>query len=242
MRSTPVRLRVVRKLVKIALVAYVLPLGMLAPAQTVRPIIMEYSGRAQGKFELVNNSLKAINVVLEPRSFQITEDGDGVYSPLSPNIHLKLSAMSVRLPPLQSRFVFYEVRADTLPAWCVISSLFTRHPPQGSLNIEISLPHTIYLLQKQSLRQDDVTVESFTYDPNAHRVVAMLTNNSANLGRAEEWQVKGTHTQNSGPGFPLLPRSRRRLELAWEGQDPPEKLSVRFQHFTLKEVLNGRTQ
>jgi hypothetical protein len=223
------------------LFACILPLSLLAPAQTVRPLIVEYVGAAHGKFELVNNSLKPINVVLEPRSFRITEDGDGVYGPLNPGIHLKLSAMSVRIPPQQGRFVFYEVRADTLPAWCVIYSVFAQHPPEASLNIEISLPHTIYMLQKQSLQRQDVSVESFVYDPNTHRVVVMLANHSANLGRAVEWQVKGPHTQNGGPGFPLLPGSRRRLEASWDGVDPPITLAIRFQHFTLKEAMDGRS-
>jgi hypothetical protein len=220
----------------------VLASASLAPGQTVQPLIVEYSGAAHGKFELINNSLKPINVILEPRSFQVTEDGDGVYGPLRKGIHLKLSAMSVRIPPLQGRFVFYEVRADTLPAWCVIYSVFAQHPPEASLNIEISLPHTIYLLQKQPLQRQDVTLESFAYDPKAHKVVVMLANHSANLGRAVEWQVKGTHYQNGGSGFPLLPGSRRRLEVAWDGQDPPATLAIRFQHFTLKEALNGRSQ
>jgi len=230
----------IRRLATLFLTA--MPFALLAPGQTVQPLIVEYSGTAHGKFELINNSLKPINVILEPRSFQVTEDGDGVYGPLSKDIHLKLSAMSVRIPPLQGRFVFYEVRADTLPAWCVIYSVFAQHPPEASLNIEISLPHTIYLLQKQPLQRQDVTVESFVYDSKARKVVVMLANHSSNLGRAVEWQVKGPHFQNGGSGFPLLPGNRRRLEMPWEGQGPPATLAVRFQHFTLKEAMNGRSQ
>ena len=40
-------------------------------AQSVRPVIVEYKGQARGKVELVNNSLFPINVVLEPKSFDI---------------------------------------------------------------------------------------------------------------------------------------------------------------------------
>ncbi len=199
-------------------------------------------GTARGKIELVNNSFKSISVTLEPRSFQVTEDGDGVFGPLSPGIHLKLSAMSVRIPPQQSRFVFYEVHADTLPAWCVIYSVFAEHPPDSSLNLEISLPHTIYLLQKQSLQRQDVRVESFVYDPAAHHAVVMIVNHSVNLGRVVEWQMKGSHSQDSGPGFPLLPGNRRRLEMAWKGPTLRQTLLVRFQHFTLKEAIDGRAQ
>src|ERR1700675_4831535 len=100
----------------------VLALVLAAPgfAQTVRPVIVQYSGAARGKFELVNNGLQPMSVVLQPMSFTITEGGDGVYGPLASSIHLKLSATSFRIPPQQSRFVFYEARADNLPAWFVI--------------------------------------------------------------------------------------------------------------------------
>src|SRR5258708_29831138 len=86
-------------------------------AQTVRPVIVQYNGTARGKFELVNNTLQPMNVVIEPKSFTITEEGDGVYGPLAKDIHLKLSAMSLSIPPKQSRYVFYEATADSLPAW-----------------------------------------------------------------------------------------------------------------------------
>ncbi len=85
-------------------------------AQTVRPVIVEYKGSAKGKLELVNNSFQPTNVVIEPRSFTIKEDGDGIYGPLAKDIHLKLSSMSLRIPPKQSRYVFYEAKADSLPA------------------------------------------------------------------------------------------------------------------------------
>src|ERR1700674_3062281 len=95
-----------------------------ACAQTVRPVIVQYGGSAQGKVELINNALQPLNVALEPMSFTITQDGNGVYGPLSSDVHLKLSAMSFRIPPRQSRFVFYEAKPDKLPAWFVIYSVF----------------------------------------------------------------------------------------------------------------------
>ncbi len=97
--------------------------------QTVRPVIVEYTGAGRGKFELVNNSLRTANVVVEARSFTITEDGSGIYGPLTSEIHLKLSAMSLHIPAQQSRFVFYEAKADKLPAWFVIYSTFAGQPP-----------------------------------------------------------------------------------------------------------------
>src|SRR5260370_7481323 len=84
-------------------------------AQTVRPVIIEYKGSAKGKLELVNNSFQPTNVVIEPRSFTIKEDGDGIYGPLAKDIHLKLSSISLPIPPNQSRHVFYEANTHTFP-------------------------------------------------------------------------------------------------------------------------------
>src|SRR5262245_9319336 len=78
-----------------------------ARAQTVRPVVVEYVGsKVKGKFELVNDNLTPLSVILEPKSFDITETGEAVYRPLDPRIRLRLSAMSVRVPPQQSRWIF----------------------------------------------------------------------------------------------------------------------------------------
>jgi len=207
-------------------------------AQTVRPVIVEYRGPAKGKLELVNNGFQPTNVVIETRSFTITEDGDGVYGPLAKDIHLKLSAMTLRIPPKQSRYVFYEATADRLPAWFVIYSVFAGPVQQSGLNIQLDLPHTVYLLQKEPLERQDVTVESLNYQPDKHRVVIVIANQSAKLGRALQWQVASRGTKTEGSGFPLLPRSRRQLEVAWNAAEAPDTFSVHFEHFSFKEAFS----
>jgi len=232
------RLRVKRRffaLVLLAVGAFV----TVEHAQTVRPVIVEYKGDAKGKLELVNNSFQPTNVVIEPRSFTIKEDGDGIYGPLAKDIHLKLSSMSLRIPPKQSRYVFYEAKADALPAWFVIYSVFAGPVHQSGLNIQLDLPHTVYLLQKEPLERPDVAVESLSYQPDKHRVVIVVANNSAKLGRALEWQVTSKGTKAGGSGFPLLPQSRRQLEVAWNAADPPATFSIHFEHFSVKEDFSA---
>jgi len=48
-----------------------LVLGLARPlgAQTVRPAVVEFPGQARGKFELVNETLFPMAVVLESRGF-----------------------------------------------------------------------------------------------------------------------------------------------------------------------------
>ncbi len=222
----------------LALSALSLAVGATGFAQTVRPVIVQYSGAARGKIELINSSLQPLNVVLEPMSFKVTEDGNGAYEPLQGDIHLKLSAMSFRIPPQQSRFVFYEAKPEKLPAWFVIYSVFAGATRPSSVNVQIELPHTVYILQKQPLGKSDVAVESFQYFPEQHRVIVVLANNSSKLGRAVEWQVSSKTAKTSGAGFPLLPQSRRRLELQWDSPAPPAAFSIRFEHFTLQEDLH----
>ncbi len=144
-----------------ALCTVTLVVGATGFAQTVRPVIVQYNGVARGKIELINSSLKPLNVVLEPMSFKVTEDGDGAFEPLQENIHLKLSTMSFRIPPQQSRFVFYEAKPEKLPAWFVIYSVFAGTTRQSSLNVQVELPHTVYVLQKQPLEKSDISVFPF---------------------------------------------------------------------------------
>src|SRR5262245_33968270 len=126
--------------------------GMLgaAPAhgQTIRPVVVEYRApRAQGRFGLVNEGLTPLDVVLEPKSFDVTEDGEPVYRPLDPRLHVRLSEMSLKIPPKQSRFVFYEATSDSVPGWFVIPCRMSGFPRRSGLDVCIELPHTVYLIQ-----------------------------------------------------------------------------------------------
>ncbi len=224
------------------LLALVVP-ALPAPlrAQSVRPIIAEYKRKAQGRFEVVNSTLSPFNVILEPKSFSISVDGEGVFRPLDRSIHLKLSAMSFHLPPQQSRYVFYEARADALPAWFVIYANFTALPPRRGISIQVELPHTVYMVQPTPLENTDVHVEEAEFLPSKHRVELEVDNNSERLGRALEVGAGSKRSKKVSSGFPLLPHSRRRVEIEWDSSDPPEVFWVRFARFTLREPLEAKT-
>ena len=75
----------------------VLGLGLVRPlgAQTVRPAVVEYSGQARGKFDLVNETLFPLTVVLEARGFHVEPNGNLVEELLdTTRMQVKLSAMS----------------------------------------------------------------------------------------------------------------------------------------------------
>ena len=223
----------------------ILPLSLLCfevSAQTIRPVIVEYAGQAKGRFELLNDSLVPSDVIVEPKGFRITTTGQVVYQDLDPSLHVKLSATSLRIPPKQGRIVFYEARADRLPAWFVVNCTVVGLRGRKHLNVEIGLPHTVYLLQKDSIERSDVHILNSSFLSGPPRVSLELENASLKMTRVTEWQVSNGRLKRTYAGFPLLPMGRRHLEIAWDGQEVPSKLLLRFKHFSVEEALTNARQ
>src|SRR6476646_4520807 len=64
-------------------------------AQSISPPLAEYQTRARSSFQLSNETLFPMTVVLEVRGFRVTEAGEVVDAPLdTTNVRVKLSAMS----------------------------------------------------------------------------------------------------------------------------------------------------
>ena len=214
-----------------------------AAAQTIRPVVVEYVGaKVKAKFELVNDTLYPLNVILEPKSFDVTETGEGVYRPLDPSIHLKLSSMSLRIPPKQSRFIFFEARADSIPAWFVIPCTFAGLPKRGGLDIQVELPHTVYMLQKDALPREDVRIHTAVYSPADKSILVEMENAGPRLGRALGVEVVAKGEKRIHSSFPLLPHANRQLLIPWDLVEPPEKLILKFQGFTIEHPLVQASQ
>ena len=104
----------VGRLVRLAGFLLLLPASL--PAQSVTPPIAEYQERANSSFRLTNGTLYPLNVVLDVRGFSVTDDGQVVDETLDTSrVHVRLSAMSFRIPPRGGYTVFYEATADSLP-------------------------------------------------------------------------------------------------------------------------------
>jgi hypothetical protein len=217
----------------------ILPLQAMA-AQSVSPPIAEYQERARSSFQLQNASIFPLTVVLEVRGFSITEQGEVMDVPLdTARIHVKLSEMSFRIPPRGTRTVFYEARGDSLPAWFNILSAMTGARTENGLNVRILLPHVVYLNQKQPLRKEEVAIRRFELDPGAKKVRVQLENLGPHLGRVYQLTVGDGHkTSRPGGGFPLMPRSRRWAEVAWESPPTPTRVSLRFSRFSIDTALS----
>ncbi|HMH54988.1 MAG TPA: hypothetical protein VK535_01890 [Gemmatimonadales bacterium] len=224
-----------------ALASCSLTIAGYVAAQSVSPPIAEYQERARSSFQLQNSSIFPITVVLELRGFTITEGGEVVDLPLDTNrIHVRLSEMSFRIPPRGTRRVFYEATGDSLPVWFNILSAMTGVKTESGLNVRILLPHVVYLNQKESLKKNEVTVRALQFDPVTKKARLQLENLGPNLGRVLQVRVgNGQEMGPSGGGFPLLPRSRRWTELAWDGANPLTRVTMKFARFSIDTVVTA---
>jgi hypothetical protein len=226
-----------RRCLGVLLLASSTPLARPLDAQTVRPAVVEYQVQGRGKYDLVNETLFPLTVVLEPRGFRVEEDGDLVDEVFdSANVDLKLSAMSFKIPPLSSYTVYYEAKAKKLPAWFMVLGAMTGARTAEGLNLRIELPHVIYLLQKDPLKKEAVRVNGFSYDSVAKLAVFELENSSGSLGRVigSEMSVNGKNGRPFG-GFPLFPQSKRRVAVPWESVGEPDRVVLKFANFTVEE-------
>src|SRR4051812_45485761 len=212
-------------------------------AQTVRPLINELSNPAKGRVEYVNDGLTPLNVVLEPKSFTVSESGEITYRPLDTDVHLKLSTTSFRIQPQQTYYVFYEASAPKSPTWFVIYAAFSGFPfrtAQG-MNVRLELPHTVYLLPKGGVERPDIIIDRAELIPATNRVIVEVENQGDNFGRVLETQLAYSRKKQEAPGFPVFPHSKRQLEIPLtdkaEGENVPVEITLQFQKFKVQQKL-----
>jgi hypothetical protein len=220
-------------------------LALYAPAcaQTVRPVINELGNPAKGHVEYVNDGLVPLNVVLEAKSFTVSETGELSYRPLDANIHLKLSTTSFRIQPQQTYYVYYEATSPQSPNWFVIYAAFSGfgfRTAQG-MNVRLELPHTVYLLPKQSVEKAEVHVNRAEFDATKSKVTLEVENTGNNFGRILETYLLYSNKKVEAPGFPIFPHRKRILEVPLnekaEGENVPIEVSFQFDKFKIEEKL-----
>lgn len=218
-------------------------LHTVTPAQTVRPVINELNNPAKGHVEYVNDSLMPLNVVLEAKSFTVSETGEITYRPLDPSIHLKLSTTSFRIQPQQTYYVFYEASSPQSPNWFVIYAAFSGFPfrtAQG-MNVRLELPHTVYLLPKQAVEKAEVHVNRAELDATKNLVTLEVENTGNNFGRILQTYLLYSNKKQDAPGFPIFPHSKRILEVPLDqkadAENVPINVSFQFDKFKVEEKL-----
>jgi hypothetical protein len=213
-----------------------------ANAQTITPVRTEYRVEANGEFQLVNNSFKPINVVLEPQAFRVSEDGEISYGPLDSSIHVKLAATSFRIQPKQTYTVAYSAKADKLPAWFVIYAKFTDLPVRTSsgMNVSINLPHTVYILPKKDADKSELKVVRAEFDPSAKKVFVEMHSNSERFARVLTTQVDAGKKKIDGPGFPMYPGGTRKIQIDWNESERPLKALLVFENYKIEAPIQQK--
>ncbi len=224
---------------------YVLVFSNGSLAQTVRPVVNELSNPAKGRVEYVNDGLLPLNVVLEAKSFTVSETGEISYRPLDPQIHLKFSTTSFRIQPQQTYYVFYEATAPQAPAWFVIYASFSGFPfrtAQG-MNVRLQLPHTVYLLPKRSMDKPDLQIDLALLSRSDNKVRIEVENKGDFFGRVLETQLVYSKKKQDAPGFPMFPHSKRIIEVALDEKADNENVPVdyvlQFQNFKVEGKLQA---
>ena len=119
-------------------------------------MIVEYSEKADGRFQVYNDSDIPLTVVVEPHSFSVDSTGRATFRKLDPGLHVELSSTSFRLAPKQTYYVFYKATTETYPNWFTIYATITGPTTPTGLKVALELPHTVYLLGHQTLNESQV--------------------------------------------------------------------------------------
>lgn len=210
-----------------------------ADAQTIRPLVAEFQTAARGKVELVNEGDRPLTVVVELKGFSVDEGGTVHDEPLPTDLRVKLSATSLRIPPRQSRFVFYEATSSRHTSWFSIVARFSGYSRTqlSGVDVQLELPHFVYLLPRNGLAAEELRVAEWAFDAHARHVTVVVENRGEHFGRPVELELLGANSRTKTRGFPLLPGGRRRVEFEWSGDEPPRRIVIRGRGLTFESEL-----
>jgi hypothetical protein len=206
-------------------------------AQSISPVILEYREKAKGQFQVTNDTEYPLDVVLEPFSFNVGAEGKPAYRPLDPGIQVKLSTTSFRLGPKQAYTVFYDARAEQLPAWFTIYATVMKTGGRTDFRVAYQLPHTVYLLPKKNLERESLFFQRAEVAKAGGRIEVEFENQSENFGRVEQVEVQFGSEKKTYAGFPLFPHQRRILLLESDSQGKPQRVTLRFARFKVEQPI-----
>jgi hypothetical protein len=213
----------------------------LAPAQTISPVIVEYTDKADGRFQLYNDAEIPLTVVVEPHSFSVDSSGKATFRKLDPGLHVELSSTSFRLAPKQTYYVFYKATTESYPNWFCIYATITGPTTPTGLKLALELPHTVYLLGHKSLEQSQVSWDraEISVKGDKRLITAEVENHGAEFSRVQEVEVVSSSGKQTFGGFPLFPGQHRQIELDWDQSGVPQQIVLKFPHFKIESSLKN---
>jgi hypothetical protein len=210
----------------------------VARCQTISPVISEYQGHADGSFQIRNDTLQPFTVVLKPMSFSVDSNGEPAYRALDADVHLDLSAKSFRVAPKRQYTVFYKASDAHTPTWFTIYASIISNARAGSMNIVLDLPHTVYLLDRETPSVDDIVFHpAAEKEPSNNKLSVVVENKSSEFTRVSEIEVSSATDKEIYPGFAFFPGQSRVLQLDWTKPDPPKTIELHFKKFKAIHAL-----
>jgi hypothetical protein len=206
-------------------------------AQTISPVIAEYQGSGSGSFQIINDTLQPFTVVLKPMSFSVDPNGQPLYRALDPEVSIEFSAKSFRVPPHRQYSVYYRTKSARTPTWFTIYASVVSNTKANGMSVVIDLPHTVYLLSKQSLSASDVVFRSAGLSSKSRKISAVVENTSGTFERVGEVEVSSAAGKQVYAGFPFFPGQRRVLNLDWNREDAPRQIELKFKKFKVEQSL-----
>ena len=212
------------------------------PSQTVSPVIVEYNGKADGRFSVINDADIPLTVTVEPHSFSVDSTGKATFRKLDPGLRVELSSTSFRLAPKQTYYVFYKATTETYPNWFCIYTTFTGPSTKEGIKLALDLPHTVYLLDKKTLEQSQISWNraELTAVGEKRVINAEVENHGSEYGRVEEVEIVSSSGKHSTfGGFPLFPGQRRQIQVDWDEPGRPQQIVLKFAHFKMESELKA---
>jgi hypothetical protein len=141
-----------------------------------------------------------MSVVLELKSFSVSNQGRVVYQPLQGTVRLEIGSSSFIIPSHDSHTVYYKAVSSVSPASFSIIPTMTPVGKATGIRFGYTIPHMIYLYQKAKLAKSDLQVS-------LKGSTLTIKNLSEKLGR-----VEFIHNGNNDlDGFPIYPQQTREI-------------------------------
>lgn len=211
-------------------------------AQSVDPPFAVHQGRGRSSVLVTNTSLEPLAFVIEPLTFEIAACGDLGLAPLdTTKIRLSLSSMSGRLPAKQTRRIFYDAQADSLPAWFALKFSFGPARRDAGLSMRLELTHFVYLMQEAPVLPDEVEAGEARFDPVRRRLTIRVENRSGKLTRLHSVGLVNVDDEELAvEACPLLPKHAREFDFPWKEALPPRAVRLRFPGFMIERPVRLR--
>jgi hypothetical protein len=199
-----------------------------ACAQSLAPFRSEYRKQAKGLLTLINDKDVPVRVTLKPQSFTSDENGHLKLLPLDDNVNLVLAQTSLRIPPKETRYVAYEAKPKSPPAWLVIYATFT--PEAEGIVVGTSIPHFAYITAGDPKPGEvEMTAE---YSNSKKLLHITFTSHSQQLAHVESIETTGGTKKDLG-SLSVLPGKSTVIEVKMQGT-PPDGVKASGRKFKLQ--------